>query len=611
MMNQKKRNRPRVSLSCRKRAIKACTPCRLRKSKCRFTSGDACQNCRNNNLRCFFDLVKKEGITAEDDTLLFGDNTADTPLCSVLRNFNKFFPSVSLTRRHLAFLLQLIAENSHHSPAGSSDNITPGQPTLTHPGGTSRLSNEGFLALAVEVVSQANTDIRQLDASLMVSHLYYDIHINYDHAPLLPVLNQFPNQSEANSLIDTFFSVGQGNCYFLHEDSLRARVSEIYHTKPNWPQDLKFVGLALITFAIASQYPCVKDNCDETGLPGEVYFKSFQRLLPNILAEPSLESIQSCLLMAAYLLPIYGTKISHIYIHQAMRIAISLGLHQENTNKSFPIPLREVCNRVFWTAYINERYIARDLGYPEVIPLADVTCPTPQQMLDLDERDSRQISRLIARKDLVLLSEHVLNLRKGPTDPNDFRTACSRLQYWKRTLHPDLQRLDAEYMRANTHLQIHYHLCWINLGQVDLMKAMQMYLGGQQGGDNIAEAKKSDAPSMTLLASCVDSAYKILDLIERLRQWQKLETFSHTDFYACLIATTVVLLDSIIHPHKKAASRVSMALVALRYIAAGNNHTRKGLDYIEGLLDETNRVLFDFCSPESYHDITGGTSLGR
>jgi hypothetical protein len=126
------------------------------------------------------------------------------------------------------------------------------------------------------------------------------------------------------------------------------------------------MGLTLITFAVASQYTHVDDNRYNMSLPGEVYFKWFQSLLPNMLAEPSLESIQSCLLTTTYLIATHGSRLSYNYIHEAMRMAIALGLHQSGTNSNFPTPLREVCNRVLWTTYINERYEHR----PAAIMLA-------------------------------------------------------------------------------------------------------------------------------------------------------------------------------------------------------------------------------------------------
>jgi hypothetical protein len=351
-----------------------------------------------------------------------------------------------------------------------------------------------------------------------------------------------------------------------------------------------------------------------------------------MLAASSLESVQSCLLMASYLLPLGGAGSCYVYIRLAMQMAISQGLHQADAGKAMPPAVREVQNRVFWTTYIIERYgtflgssilctnlnsrIAGDLGYNGVIQISEIECPPPQKCPDWDGIELSQIDRLMACRELLLHSDNAMQSRYGNfTKPYlgdklkesglilycrrcgsrsvDFRGACSRLRSWKRNLDSDLQSLDGWSLRANAHLQIQYHLCWTYLGRDDLIQIVQSYLNNERRGSD-GEPHESSGPSITLSTSCVDSAYTIIELIDLLRQQEQLAKFSHTDLDSCGFATTIILLDSIVHPSSEAGLKVATGMQVLRYMASDNSKALNSLRYIEALLHEINEVLARF-----------------
>jgi hypothetical protein len=110
-----------------------------------------------------------------------------------------------------------------------------------------------------------------------------------------------------------------------------------------------------MTFTVASQYTGNKSS-SKNNIPGMEYFEIVQQLLPQMLAKPSLEGVQSCLLIASYLLPLQGAETSYIYIRLAMQLAIAQGLHQADRSNRLSSAAQEVQNRVFWTTYIHERY---------------------------------------------------------------------------------------------------------------------------------------------------------------------------------------------------------------------------------------------------------------
>ncbi|KAI5461586.1 fungal-specific transcription factor domain-containing protein [Mariannaea sp. PMI_226] len=429
-------------------------------------------------------------------------------------------------------------------------------------------------------------------------------HLEEPCSILSSIVSQFPSQAGAESLVNIFFSVGQANYYILHEPWFWPKLSEIYHKNSFIHTDYQFIGLALMTFAIASQYTGNRSN-NRTIVPGMKYFQDAQRLLPQILAEPCLESVQTCLMMASYLLPIRGAGPSYIYIRLAMQMAVAQGLHKANSGHEISSAVREIHSRVFWSTYINERRITGDLGYKGVIQISEIECPPPQKCSELDEGKTSQIDRFIAFRELSLLFDEALQLRKYGNTSVDFRNACSRLRGWNRSLHSNVQRLVNWSLRANADLQIHYHLCWTYLGRVDLIRIIQDYLNNRRAGLHM-ENDEPNGPSVTLATLCVDSAYKIINLINLLLQEHQLAKFSHTDFHSCSSATTIILLDSIIHPSSEGGLKVATGMQALRFMAAENSKALKSLKYIEGLVQEINEVLaylYGRTTPSEYHAI--------
>jgi hypothetical protein len=132
-------------------------------------------------------------------------------------------------------------------------------------------------------------------------------------------------------------------------------------------QDAGVIGIILTIFAIGTQYAYLDSPGNiAAGKPGpgfsedELGTRFYQeaiRLLPEIIESSSLESVQACLLFAAYSLPIDAAGLGYIYLNLAVRLAIQNGMHRKYTGDAFSPAMIEIRNRVWWTAYTMERYV--------------------------------------------------------------------------------------------------------------------------------------------------------------------------------------------------------------------------------------------------------------
>jgi hypothetical protein len=88
---------------------------------------------------------------------------------------------------------------------------------------------------------------------------------------------------------------------------------------------------------------------------GMVFYQQACRLLPDVITISSLESVQACLLLGMYTLPVDASGLSYIYLNLAIKLAIQNGMHRKYTGEGLEAHIRETRNRVWWTAYTIEK----------------------------------------------------------------------------------------------------------------------------------------------------------------------------------------------------------------------------------------------------------------
>ena len=88
---------------------------------------------------------------------------------------------------------------------------------------------------------------------------------------------------------------------------------------------------------------------------GVTFYHMACKLIPDVITIASLESVQACLLLAHYALPLDTQGLAYTYLGLAIKVAIQNGMHRKYTAKDFDAHTIETRNRLWWTAYTLEK----------------------------------------------------------------------------------------------------------------------------------------------------------------------------------------------------------------------------------------------------------------
>ncbi|KAF5578267.1 transcription activator acu-15 [Fusarium pseudocircinatum] len=138
-------------------------------------------------------------------------------------------------------------------------------------------------------------------------------------------------------------------------------------------------------YAIGARYLQLSNDNDHYSSPKRHYACAMADA-DSIFATGSLESLEAMLLLTIYQLRSPTGPGVWWMIETTMRYCIDNGLHRQAANLS-PI-LDERRKRIFWTAYMLERSVARTMGRPHSISDRDIDVPLPANIddgLDTDE----------------------------------------------------------------------------------------------------------------------------------------------------------------------------------------------------------------------------------
>lgn len=183
-----------------------------------------------------------------------------------------------------------------------------------------------------------------------------------------------PPRYVAEFLINVANKHAKTNNFYVEEDWLHDKLAMCYtHPDSLASADAASVCAILMLLAIGTQFAHMESRTpvnkishngssieeqrfseDEVGL---TFYQFASKLLPDIIATASVRSVQACLLIGTYLLPLDTSGLSYTYFGLALKLAIQNGMHRKYTGEGLSPHMQEVRNRVFWTAFTIEKYV--------------------------------------------------------------------------------------------------------------------------------------------------------------------------------------------------------------------------------------------------------------
>ncbi|KAJ0350038.1 hypothetical protein KNSL1_004182 [Colletotrichum chrysophilum] len=183
-------------------------------------------------------------------------------------------------------------------------------------------------------------------------------------------LSSLPPRYVADFLVHAFFNHAETSYFYVERHWLQEKLDVVYENPGSLTRrDVGTMCIILIVFAIGTQYAYL-DSRDERGrvptAPAEsspfsedtigiMFYQQACRLVPDVITISSLESVQACLLIGLYTLPLDASGLSYVYLNLAVKLAIQNGMHRKYPGDLIDPVIRETRNRVWWTAYTTEK----------------------------------------------------------------------------------------------------------------------------------------------------------------------------------------------------------------------------------------------------------------
>ncbi|KAL4731284.1 hypothetical protein ACLX1H_000249 [Fusarium chlamydosporum] len=156
------------------------------------------------------------------------------------------------------------------------------------------------------------------------------------------VINILPPKSIANFLARMYFQFAQTNSFFVQEPWLYEKLELLYEQPETvTAASTAWVCSVILVLAIGTQFAhmgsgelavtTAGDDEDEAmeREAGTIFYQTASTLIADVITMASLESVQACLLLAHYTLPLDTHGLAYTYLGMAIKMAIQNGMHRK------------------------------------------------------------------------------------------------------------------------------------------------------------------------------------------------------------------------------------------------------------------------------------------
>ncbi|KAF2111846.1 fungal-specific transcription factor domain-containing protein [Lophiotrema nucula] len=390
----------RVSRSC-----KACTPCRTRKTKC-DSQRPTCSLCRTHGRRCEYGEDRRQHHGASRHTVQMMRSKVAS-LEALIENLTGRMevprsPSTSLSvagpntnathtveGAEMHTIVRSEEGYSIHGPTSAFRDVP--SPALSR---TSRSTNSGITSVEAHSADDdaKRTRLEQWKLELFAKSARQLQRETWLISQGKVELDGVPPET-AQHLLDLYFN-HQYNTYL---NMYRPAVMDSLSTGGPYANKLLLNGI-YYTAALQSGRDDLMDRPGDTQTLGHRFFRRFEELLPSTIRTSSIASISALIIMGSSLLTRGYQTLGWLYCGMAYRIISDLGLdiNASKVNTSSLLTKEpaysqsatdaELQRRVFWGAYMNDRFNSLYFGRPPSITLMEGFEPD-RDCLDLHDEE--------------------------------------------------------------------------------------------------------------------------------------------------------------------------------------------------------------------------------
>ncbi|KAK7413371.1 Transcriptional activator [Neonectria punicea] len=394
----------------------------------------------------------------------------------------------------------------------------------------------------------------------------------------------------------------------------------------------------LVILAFGQLYS-VNQWVDFRGPPGFGYFTSALNLLPDAHEEGSVLCVETLALVGYFMQNMNRRDAAFLYIGMALRMATSLGLHQEvslNTSASssqghdsapsLDSADREHRRRVWWSVYSLDRILSVKSGNPITVQDEDIGVDLPSGLPGDPEYCPAVVLRHYTQLSRILGEIHMTIYRKAnkATPKSGTRLMASvqgiilTLSKWNRDL-PDELRFDPARLsisRESVGAFAHYYQCINMTARPLLFHVVQKRLQRIRNSRDPEEKERDwreglSQTTVRVIEMCIGAAQDTINMMVIVAQRDLVATYGYMDGEHIFSATIVLVMVCVAFP-TNTANTVAMnaGLDLLRGMGErGNTHMGARYELLANLRsaampgvvvqDRPRPFWTDFSSPNS------------
>ncbi|OLN86630.1 putative transcriptional regulatory protein C3C7.04-like protein 1 [Colletotrichum chlorophyti] len=440
-------------------------------------------------------------------------------------------------------------------------------------------------------------------------------------------LSSLPPRYVADFLVQAFFNHAETSYFYVERRWLNDKLDLVYENSASLTRrDVGTVCMILIIFAIGTQYAYLDSRNERDGVPsasadsspfsedtiGIMFYQQACRLVPDVITISSLESVQACLLIGLYTLPLDASGLSYVYLNLAVKLAIQNGMHRKYPGDGIDPVIRETRNRVWWTAYTTEKRIGIFHGRPISISASDVDAELPVDRPDIwpgppPPNTTHMLATLQLNNALSRIA-HQISLFKT-YEKAEIPEGMARLVEMKVQLHNWWNSLPestfckdpttpSAVFRPDMHLRLEYCLVRMFAGRPFIFPRDSARSSASSSGspaDSAVPPRTSSStskihPRSVLVADCVDAALCVVETCRLLRTSVGLARASYTEFSSCRAALLVIITQCLQKKTDKLREALREGMAMLKEMSAGGESAKSEMSLIEAFERAISRL---------------------
>ncbi|KAI4829561.1 putative fungal-specific transcription factor [Aureobasidium sp. EXF-8845] len=335
----------------------------------------ACQRCHSHKIKC--------------------DGQKPCKNCKIADNVVCEYPikdrKTTVRESYINDLLKEIERLKQHASTPQSDNQqqspsdTPEPSVTTNSGNPLVRDDAWFVPLDESPIFIGEAACTAFSSRLrqLLLHTQAEIHMARTHyiqdAQILQAAEEnaaWPRRPQAYLLVESVIAT-VGQCYHLSSLSgIRSILDKAYIDRSSLSQmqECKLFSL----FALAQVYSPRLAEAQDMGFPGLAYFAKARKLLPVVPERATADHVEILICFTLYSLSMNRRHSAYWYIGSAMRLSMTLGLHNNIAKSQLPdLAARQMRARLWWTVYSLDRFIASKIGHSAFILNDDIEVSPP------------------------------------------------------------------------------------------------------------------------------------------------------------------------------------------------------------------------------------------